>query len=497
MLAAKAERKKRMVFLGIGAAALFVPTLIIVLFLVLPDKQDTTWEKPVVSIPAPDRSDEVIAMAGEAEGFLRAGQFEDAATKLNLMRETFRADKNKKTVETFRQSEKRIAALDPQWRKFLEAEEKALELEESGNPASARDLLLATLAVIEEAEIREQLSAHINALTDKIRARFTREAERAGQFTADSRWDDAVKAWNRAAEFALGEEDREKCLDGIEKANNLKAAAEEENKKVGQFAKLLEDTQNALARREIEKATGYITKLTALNPDDKRIAGLAKRCRLETMVSVPAGNANLIKKIVKVEAFTVGAYEVTNLQYGEFISAGGYSERIFWSGKGWQWKNKNGVTAPRFWKSEQFKAPENPVVGISFYEAEAFCNWLTKISGRRYRLPTIAEWERAAAGTDSADWPWEPATENVPANLRGAQADSTIAVGKYPKARSAAGCFDIIGNAAEWCHFNSTYYARGGSWLTSLERVKSDSDNPIPPHIRSNRVGFRVVREVD
>jgi hypothetical protein len=373
---------------------------------------------------------------------------------------------------------------------------EARKLEESGDLPGAHGHMQITRARLGETRIREYLNPAISSLEDKIRARYAQETGKARQFIATSCWDSAIEAWNLAVQFALSEEDKEKCIAAAREIRNLKTE-EEKNKETERFEKLLEDARSALARRDMQQANAFIAELAQLRPGDKRVAGLANRSRLEILVSIPAGQVKLKGAVVEVSAFAIGAYEVTNLLYGEFIEAGGYGEEKYWSGGGWTWKEENSVKAPRFWKDERFRMHEKPVIGISSHEAEAFCAWLSEVSGKCHRLPTVAEWECAAAGSDSSVWPWEPETEKTPANLRNAQSEGTVIVGKFPEGRSAAGCFDIIGNAAEWCRSNSAYYARGGSWLTSLERVKSDSESPIPPQVRSNRVGFRVVREVD
>ncbi|TET33462.1 MAG: hypothetical protein E3J72_16710 [Planctomycetota bacterium] len=495
MHAAKAGKKKRLAFLGIGLFTLVFLIVIFAVLFVLPDQSDSDKPKPA-AVPPPDRSAEVAAMAIKAEDALEAGLFDSAAAVMKRIRGTFGASENQETVETVRRTEERIAELEPQWRMVHGAMAEARKLEKSGDLPGAHKLLQITRARLEETRVREYLNPAIGSLEDRMQARYAQETGKARQFIATSCWDSAIEAWNLAVRFALSEEDKEKCIAAVREIRNLKAE-EEKNKETERFEKLLEDARSALARHDLQIANTFIAELVRLRPGDKRVAGLADRSRLETLISIPAGKVKLKKGVVEVSAFAIGAYEVTNLMYGEFIEAGGYGERKYWSEEGWTWKEENSVTAPRFWKDEQFRMHEKPVIGVSYHEAEAFCAWLSEASGKRHRLPTVAEWECAAAGSDSSVWPWGPETEKTPANLRNAQSEGTVTVGKFPEGKSAVGCYDIIGNAAEWCRSDSAYYARGGSWLTSLERVKSDSESPIPPQVRSNRVGFRVVREVD
>jgi formylglycine-generating enzyme required for sulfatase activity len=224
-----------------------------------------------------------------------------------------------------------------------------------------------------------------------------------------------------------------------------------------------------------------------LRPGDSFVKDAENRMKLETLVEVTASK--------ETASFRIGAYEVTNLQFSEFIAGGGYTNRSCWSEDGWKWKEAGQITSPRYWSNERLNAPEQPVVGVSWYEAEAYCKWASERSGRRYRLPSAAEWECAAKPPEGADWPWGNDVENPRANLRCSGNDCTLLVGQFKEGKIPAGCYDIIGNAAEWCGSASECYARGGSWRTPLERVKSDSAKPIPAATRLSGIGFRVVCE--
>ncbi len=111
------------------------------------------------------------------------------------------------------------------------------------------------------------------------------------------------------------------------------------------------------------------------------------------------------------------------------------------------------------------------------------------------RLPVPAEWRLASLGEKGAKWPWGEKSDNPPANLRGSGAKSTAPVGKYSNGKSAAGCFDMVGNVSEWCAVGSEDFACGGSWLSFLEDIEADATRSIKPTTRLNQLGFRVVRE--
>ena len=90
------------------------------------------------------------------------------------------------------------------------------------------------------------------------------------------------------------------------------------------------------------------------------------------------------------EPFLLSRYPVTNSQFAVFLESGGYGERRWWSDDGWRWLQEEKVSEPRFWRDAKWNAPNQPVVGVSFWEAEAFAAWAGG------RLPTERQWEAAA-----------------------------------------------------------------------------------------------------
>lgn len=201
---------------------------------------------------------------------------------------------------------------------------------------------------------------------------------------------------------------------------------------------------------------------------------------------------------VSLSAYYIGKYEVTRGEYRAFMNAGGYTNSSYWSSAGWSWKVSNSRTEPSYWAAAQdwyggqpFTQTDNhPVVGVSYYEAEAFCNWAGG------HLPTEAQWERAARWNTTTShpnvYPWgdtwnqEYCNNYYDSNPAGGgyQRCQTAPVGSYSAYGSPSGCQDMAGNVWEWCKdwYGSTYYStspssdppgqssgsyrvlRGGSW---------------------------------
>jgi len=226
---------------------------------------------------------------------------------------------------------------------------------------------------------------------------------------------------------------------------------------------------------------------------------------------------------VKMSTFYIGQYEVTNEEYAEFIDAGGYENRDYWlidpeygeeAETGWNWKQKEGRTAPLYknyttqeddgwnlsadpyWMNDSYSGQaDTPVVGVSWYEAYAYCKWLSEVTGETYRLPTEAEWEYAGRGPKNYIFPWgnkylsaaemcgEPGSgamancwlkdDQIEMKTAGAGGGGsysalmetgmdglTTPVGSYPEGVSYSGCYDMAGNVMEWTAdwFKILYY---------------------------------------
>ena len=229
-----------------------------------------------------------------------------------------------------------------------------------------------------------------------------------------------------------------------------------------------------------------------------------------------------------VDAFHIDVAPVTNAAYAGFIAAGGYDDPRWWTPDGWRWRQEAGLFAPQHWRlaggtwwRNRFGTIEpvpdhEPVQHVGWYEADAFARWAGK------RLPTEAEWEKAAAldpsSGDSRHWPWgDEAVDHERANLGGRHLGPSE-VGAHPSGASAAGCHQMVGDVWEWTstdfgphpgfvafpydEYSSVFHGsdykvlRGGSWATDPAACSTSFRNWDYPIRRQIFCGFRCARDL-
>jgi formylglycine-generating enzyme required for sulfatase activity len=178
------------------------------------------------------------------------------------------------------------------------------------------------------------------------------------------------------------------------------------------------------------------------------------------------------------QPYRISRYPITGAQYQAFIDAKGYEREELWTKAGWQWRRENDVTGPRQY-SEIFLTPNHPQVGVSWYEATAFCTWLSRELGQPVRLPSEAELERAARHTDGRIYPWGDEFDQTACNNRYLNLGSTAAVGIFPTGDSVCGAADMSGNVWEWT---------ATRWADNYQNYKPD-DNPDGDASRTLRGG--------
>jgi formylglycine-generating enzyme required for sulfatase activity len=237
--------------------------------------------------------------------------------------------------------------------------------------------------------------------------------------------------------------------------------------------------------------------------------------------------------------YWIGRYPVTVGQFAAFVDGGGYGDETMWSDLGWRWRHgaydsqvkeewlrdwlksrPAELRAMPMWWQDQRRYPNRPVVGVSWFEAVAYANWLslrlgdggTFADGYRVRLPTEAEWEKAARSGDGRRYPWgDPDWSEERANISDSGIRHPTPVGLYPAGMTPSGCADFAGNVWEWTQSVYRDYPylpeerrndpgaeeypvlRGGSWdfdawdACCAYRIRFDPDN------FNDVIGFRVV----
>ncbi|MHB8069622.1 MAG: formylglycine-generating enzyme family protein [Desulfobaccales bacterium] len=198
---------------------------------------------------------------------------------------------------------------------------------------------------------------------------------------------------------------------------------------------------------------------------------------------------------VRVDSFHIAVTETTNAQYGRFLQATGHQP-------------------PLYWEDKNLNAPAQPVVGVSWNDAVAFCRWLTKMTGVEHRLPTEAEWEAAArGGLTGQAFPWGSELPDAGGVYRAnSRHDRTAKDGYLFTAPVASfppngfGLFDMSGNVSEWCQDQYAPAAsgpfkpgvlrllKGGSWFSQARDLRCSARQSAPPDYADGFIGFRVVR---
>ncbi|MCP4546807.1 MAG: formylglycine-generating enzyme family protein, partial [bacterium] len=163
------------------------------------------------------------------------------------------------------------------------------------------------------------------------------------------------------------------------------------------------------------------------------------------------GRDGLNVQIARLEqGFFAARTPVTNAEFARFVEDGGYKRADWWTEAGWEWKQSERKTQPRYWKDKQYNEFSQPVVGVSWYEALAYCRWLVDKVGLPCRLPSEQEWEKAARGYDGREYPWGEWIEGR-CNTDESGIGRPLPVGQFsPDGDSIYGLQDIAGNVFEW-----------------------------------------------
>ncbi|HEX9883739.1 MAG TPA: formylglycine-generating enzyme family protein [Desulfobaccales bacterium] len=199
---------------------------------------------------------------------------------------------------------------------------------------------------------------------------------------------------------------------------------------------------------------------------------------------------------VYLTPFYIAVTETTNAQYARFLKATGHP-------------------APLYWKDKNLNAPGQPVVGVTWDDATAFCQWLSQVTGVEHRLPTEAQWEVAARGGLVGQlYPWGSEAPDAGGGYRANYRPNDFAddgfafsapVGSFPSNRFMI--YDMAGNVSEWCQDRYVplrsggpfqpgvlRLLKGGSWTSRARDLRSAARQSAPPGYADGYIGFRVVR---
>jgi ergothioneine biosynthesis protein EgtB len=238
---------------------------------------------------------------------------------------------------------------------------------------------------------------------------------------------------------------------------------------------------------------------------------------------------------VYLQPYMIDVAPVTNGEYMKFIEDGGYQDYSYWLADGWDLIKEQQLNAPLYWvkekatneddngfvwKKKDFRGlnqidPKEPVVNVSYYEADAYARWADK------RLPTEAEWEKAASWNEELQrktlYPWgdeQPTRKH--ANLFESYLWGPTKVGTYPAGMSHYGCHQMIGDVWEWTSSEYVLYPgfkskfseytdkwtinqkvlRGGCFATPTGQIRNSYRNYFKPHERILFAGFRCARDI-
>lgn len=282
---------------------------------------------------------------------------------------------------------------------------------------------------------------------------------------------------------------------------------------------LVQTMQDGSLRPELRRHAGLLLGRLGWRPGD-----------LDRFVEVPDGEYQAgVKKEPNVipHKYFVARYPVTNIQYARFVKEDGYQNHEYWSDLGWEWRtgkfDQRTMEAverdwlehrplakrnmPYYWHNIELSNPIVPVVGVCWFEAEAYCKWLSKKivavpEGYTLRLLTSEEWERAARGVDGREYPWGEGFNKSAANTwdsdsTGSGLGGTTAVTTFAQGVSPTDTWDMSGNVWEW---TGSWYdedkkyriVRGGSWIGYQWFARSSFCNWSIPLMFNDDLGFRV-----
>ena len=291
---------------------------------------------------------------------------------------------------------------------------------------------------------------------------------------------------------------------------------------------LLDRMQDQSADLRARIAAGEALGLLG-DPRFERRTGSYGDCLLPPLVEIPGGTYPMgvdqgqyddeqPAHTVELMGFQIGQFPVTNAEFKFFVEACGYEQEQWWdTAEALEWLHSAEDHQPEYWNDTRFNNPAQPVIGVTWFEARAYCNWLTAnaADGKTYRLPTEAEYEAAARGKHGRMFAYGDTFDENRCNTYEGRIGRTSPVGIFDNA-TPEGAFDLTGNAFTWTlsiyeqeKFPYPYRSddgredisatdvyrvlRGGSWFSDLDLARAVCRYINGPDVRYGSVGFRVV----
>jgi formylglycine-generating enzyme required for sulfatase activity/archaellum biogenesis ATPase FlaH len=255
---------------------------------------------------------------------------------------------------------------------------------------------------------------------------------------------------------------------------------------------------------------------------------------LKDFVKIEGGEYDLGEELGVnfVKPFEIDRYPVTNMWYKKFVESGGYKNKKYWTKEGQKWLDYTKIVQPRFWDERKWNCPNLPVVGVCWYEADAFARWLTLKRNHSfvYKLPSEIQWQAAAAGKEQREYPWGNEWDENKCNNEKAGIEKTSSVGIFKSGNTPEGVSDLSGNVWEWTasdyHLkkeaedfkfdkniqelidkadwdnyveklrktkNDVPVIRGGSWFLNAQFCRVAGRGDDCPEFRNGFIGFRLV----
>jgi formylglycine-generating enzyme required for sulfatase activity len=300
--------------------------------------------------------------------------------------------------------------------------------------------------------------------------------------------------------------DLEAMLREAEKAVEWEAYRREAEREYSTIAALVKHKRTRKIGAQAFRA--YYRSFPDYDPENLAAICLPNSMSLLEWCSVPSGEVKIKRggkvKVYQVGEFDIGKYPVTNAQIVEFFDApDGYANLNWWdySAHALLWRRDHPRAA--------YPKPvghDHPCVYTSWYEAVAYCRWMSYKSGLRIALPNEQQWLRAAQGDDNRLYPWGNSFDPARCNTKESGLQLTVPVTAHPAGASAYGPLDMAGNVWEWCVNNAdsgvgsaiivdeNRVIKGGSFNVNSKNVHNHVHHALNPECRYDSVGFRLVR---